>query len=272
MLLSLANHLLVSLSKNNIAIIYRSGFANRVLKSESVNLGQDDGLDIPQMIFKLERALDQLNLPAKTCLSVTLSSDMVRYLTLPATFMTMNEAEKVAYATAAYQEVYGFATAEWMIKCHDAPPNQAMLTSAVDHALLEAIEKLAVKYQFKLKSIQPYLMTAFNALHDSLKHADALFAVLEPNRILLVNLKDGFCTQVKTYHRGVSWKKTLSQILARESMLNDDDIRNVLVYAPGQVLDSFPVRNDWLLKTIAIKKSKVLNVDEGSMAMLEALV
>jgi hypothetical protein len=265
----LANHLLVSLSKNNIALVYTSGLSKRVLADHHMTWQSQENFNWQEVIYRLERTLDDLNLPAHTKLSVTLSTDMVRYLTLPAQTVSMNAEEKVAYANAAYQEIYGFATSEWKIKCHDAPPNEPMLTSAIDTALFEAIQMIATKYDFKLKSVQPYLMTAMNALDGSLKGADTIFAVVESNRILIVNLQNGYCTQVRTYPRSANWQNTLSQLLTRETLIGAENMREILVYAPAQGKAVIPFADDWLVKPLQVKRKKVS--DEPHYAMLEAL-
>jgi hypothetical protein len=267
----LPNQLFVSLSKDHIAMIYRGGFAKRLISEIAVSWTSDK-FDWKGLIYRLERELDKLNLPSRTELSVTLSSEMVRYLTLPGNDFKMNESEKSAYANAAYLEIYGFVTDDWRIKCHDAPPNQPMLTSAIDLALIESIEKLAAKYQFNLKSVQPYLMTAFNALHHKLKNATALFAVVEPNRILFVNLQKGYCSQVRTYHRTTNWQEIVTQFLARETLIGDDNIRDILVYAPSQAQTALPFANDWMLKVLSVKQTKLSTIDQTPYAMLEALI
>lgn len=269
MLHLLANHLFVSLSKNNVALVYSSGFTKRVIAEHHITWQSAENFDWQAVIYKLERTLDDLNLPANTKLSVTLSTDMVRYLTLPAQSVSMTAAEKVAYANAAYQEIYGFATSDWTIKCHDAPPNTPMLTSAIDTALFEAIQMVATKYQFKLKSVQPYLMTAMNALQGSLKGADTLFALVESSRILLVNLQNGHCRQVRTYPRSANWQHTISQLLAREALIGNESGREILVYAPAQGKAVIPFAEDWLVKPLTVKRKKVN--DAPHYAMLEAL-
>jgi len=267
----LANQLFVSLSKDHIAMVYRGGLSNRVMNETAVSWTAEN-FDWRTLIYRLERELDKLSLPSKTQLLVTLSSEMVRYLTLPGNDFKMNEVEKSAYANAAYREIYGFVSNDWLIKCHDAPPNQPMLTSAIDLALFESIEKLAAKYQFKLISVQPYLMTAFNALHHKLKGATALFAVVEPNRILFVNLQNGYCSQVRTYHRTMNWQENVTQFLARETLIGDDNIRDILVYAPSQAQTVLPFANDWLLKVLSVKQTKLSTIDKTPYAMLEALI
>lgn len=179
MLPLLANQLLVSLSKSNIAIVYRSANGSAVLGKKHITWQSHEAFDCQQVIYKLERTLDSLNFPSNIQLSVTLSTDMVRYLTLKPQSVRMSQAEKIAYANAAYREIYGFVADDWLIKCHDAPPDFPMLTSAIDKELLESLEKLSIKYAFKLKSVQPYLMTVMNALHRSLKGANTMFAVAE---------------------------------------------------------------------------------------------
>ncbi len=269
MLRLLANHLLVSLSKSSIAIVYRSGVSRHIIAEDHISWKAEKDFNWQVLIQKLESALHAFDLPARTKLSVTLSTEMVRYLTLPPQNVAMTQDEKAAYANAAYQEIYGFVTSEWIIKCHDAPPNKPILTSAIDTALFEAIQTVAKKYQFVLMSVQPYLMTVMNRLHHSLKGADAMFAVIEANRILLVNLEDGYCSQIRTYPRTENWQNTLSTLLARETLKGEQEAREILVYAPSQGKAVIPVSDEWFVKTVKVKNKKVN--DAPHYAMLEAL-
>lgn len=270
MLRLLANHCLISLSKSTIALVYRDGLTGSVIGETYVAWQSAEAFDWRDLVFRLERELDKLNLPAKTKLTCTLSADMVRYLTLPAQELNMNQAEKQAFAQAAYQEIYGFITSDWLIRCHDAPPNQPILASAVDRALFNALETLSKKYEFKLMSVQPYLMTAMNALQSQLKNATTLFAAVEQNRILFAHLKEGVVTKVRTYPRAANWQKTLSQLLTREALVNDASVREMLVYAPAQGKTMIPFAEEWMIKPLEVKSKKVN--DQPPYAMLEALV
>lgn len=269
MLPLLVNQLLVSLSKSNIAVVYRKAFGGTVLGEKHITWKPEEGDAWQQVIYKLERTLDALDIPKGTQLSVTLSADMVRYLTLKPQNMRLTHDEKVAYASASYREIFGFESDDWLIKCHDAPPDQPMLASAIDRGLFDAIEVVANKYAFKLKSVQPYLMTVMNALHDSLKGADTMFAVVEMNRIVIINLQKGYCSQVRAYPRTRTWQKTLSNILARETLLGDEGIREILVYAPAQGKPAIPFADDWLIKTLNIQSKHL--IAKPQFAMLEAL-
>lgn len=270
MLPLLANHCLISLSKNTIALVYQDGLTNSVIGETYVTWQAQEEFDWKQLVFKLERELDKLDFPAKTKLTFTLSTDMVRYLTLPAQKVSLNQQEKQAFAQAAFRDIYGFVTNDWLIRCHDASPSQPILASAVDRELFNALEKLAGKYHYKLLSVQPYLMTAMNRLQPQLQGANTIFAVVEQNRIVFASLKDGAVTQVRTYPRAANWQKTLSQLLARESLVGDEEIREMLVYAPAQGKAVIPFADEWLIKPLTIKRRKIS--EEPPYAMLEALV
>lgn len=270
MLRLLANHCFVSLSKNTIALVYRDGLTNSVIGETYLAWQSKESFDWQELIFKLERELDKLNLPEKTKLTFTLSTDMVRYLSLPAQQVAMSQSEKQLFAQAAFKEIYGFITSDWLIRCHDSPPDQPILASAIDQTLFDSLQKIAQKYAFKLMSVQPYLMTAMNALQSQIKNATTILAVVEQSRIVFANLNKGVVTQVRTYPRAHDWQKTLSQLLSRETLINDNNMREIMVYAPAQGKTVIPMAEEWMIKPLKVKQNKIS--DKPPYAMLEALV
>ncbi len=292
MLPLLPNHLLVSLSKNSVSMIYRGGLSKSMIGEKFVENQTQGNFDWQTLVELLDTAFAEIKLPAKTKLLITLSSDMVRYLTLPAQHINMRDDEKLQYANAAYKEIFGFVIENWVIKCHDAPPNQPILTSAIDFALYEKIQLLAKKYQFKLQSVQPYLMTVFNALQPSLKSSNALLAAIEPNRILLINIQQGYCQQVRSFLRAShsvttyleastkinealsimssNWQETLSQIMARETMIGDANVRELYIYAPLLEAPTLKLAGDWKIKLLKVNNK--INIIKPAYAMLEAIL
>jgi hypothetical protein len=115
--------------------------------------------------------LESLGLPQNTQLSLTLASDLVRYTILPGHEIAMSSNEKIGYAQASFREIYGAAADGWKISIDDTAPTQPSLASAIDMDMYEAIAELEHKYKLKLKSVQPYLMTAFNKLFSSIKNS-----------------------------------------------------------------------------------------------------
>jgi hypothetical protein len=266
-----ANQLSVSLSIDSLAAISMTGLGKRVLNQYDAAWVADASL-LPweQAVQHLDLQLTKLKLPVNTKLAITLASELVRYMTLPPQQVYMRMADKQAYAHAAYREVYGATVNDWSIKCQDSPPSKSMLTSAIDKALLKALRQLALKHQLILSHVQPYLMTVFNRLYPHLNQSTALLAVLEPQRVMLVDLLDGNCQQVRSVKRIADWQITLKQLLAREALLNGDKTRNLLLYAPQQKETALNLPKQWKFKRLNIVDSKAKRT--SPYTLLEAFV
>jgi hypothetical protein len=259
------NQVYISLAMDQLALVYRTGITKHMLAQRQVSLDPQT-LDWHAILQQLEIVLTSLKLPTNTQLHIVLASDLVRYLTLPAQDTQMSHVEKLAYAKAAYREVYGTITGEWRIQCNDAAPDRAIVAAAIDDQLFDAIQLIADKFQLKLKEIQPYLMHAFNHLSRQIGKTTALLAIVESNRLLLININQGDCQQVRNQKLMPNWQEMLNQLLTRESLLGEQENREILVYAPTHKSTTINVTQDWQLKRLGISSQS----NKPAYAMLEA--
>ncbi len=225
----------LALSAEGIAIVQQSsGFKKQLIKQQYVSNNQaKNSANWQSILNQLDDSLSQLKPAKNTLVTVVLSSDFVRYLILPVQQIAMNFAEKTAYVQAAYREIYGVAADGWHIKCHDGAPHQSTLAVATDSQLIEALNQLMAKHQLNLHSVQPYLMTAFNGLMPQLAQKNGYLAVLENTKLLLIQLQNGACQQLRTIACHDDWQLDLQQAIQREAVLNEHGENRVLVYAPA---------------------------------------
>lgn len=180
----------------------------------------------------LEALLTAMQVKPNTHLSVVLSSDFVRYQLLPAQQIAMNSAEKLAYAAAAYKEIYGAETDDWKIKLHDIGFKQASIGAAIDESFLDKLQQVTQQHKIKLTSVQPHLMGAYNSCSNQLSKLSGYFVIVETSKILLLNMQLGQCQNLRMGVIGNDWQQDLKQLLARESMLNAENGKEILLYAP----------------------------------------
>ena len=177
----------------------------------------------------------------------------------------MNAAEKIAYATAAYREIYGSVVDEWEVRLQDAPMHDTAIVAAIDKRLLEALNQLALKYQLKLTTVKPYLMSAFNHLTKQVGRSSGYLVIIEFKRLLLINLQQGKCVNVRMFNLGRDWQAELKRLMVRESVLSESKNGEILVYAPVQkniVINSI---EGWQLRRI----STLNKLSNYHFAMLE---
>ena len=256
------NQLLVFLGADDVAVIHQSqGLRNRVIDQKQVTFPVSiEGIKIEapvwqQSTIQLERLLSAMQLQPGTRLTITLASEFVRYLSLPALQIRMNATEKLAYIAAAYQDVYGDVVNDWEINCHDAPASETTLAAAIDNKLLAELSQIALKHGLTLNSVQPYLMRAFNALAKQIGLATGYFVIVESKRLLLINLQDGKYQHLRVFAVSDNWQSEFKNLMLREALLNNSSQQEILVYAPAHKKTVLNVIDGWQLKRISTLKN-----------------
>jgi hypothetical protein len=266
------NQVLAVLSSDSVAIVHRiRGLRTRIIDQKHVHFPQHaDDLNSESVIW--QRAITQLDMligvmkiKPKSQLNITLASDFVRYLALPPQHIHMNLTEKLAYATAAYREIYGSVVDDWEVRLQDTPAQDTTIAVAIDKKLLEALNQTAQKYQLKLITVKPYLMSAYNVLMNQIGGCNGYLVIVEFKRLLLINLQQGKCVNVRMFHLGSDWQSELNSLMMREAVLSDNKKQEILVYAPVQKNIAISSIEGWQLKRITLKNT----LSNYHFAMLE---
>jgi len=272
--LLLVNQLLVVLNTDSIAAVSRTrGLRRRIIDQKHLMFPQfieAQKSELPnwlQATKQLDTLLATMQIQPKTELKITLASDFVRYMALPSQPIHMSAAEKLAYAAAAYREIYGEVVDGWDIKLNDSPDHQATIAAAIDKKLLDVFAQISLKYQLKLISVQPYLMSAYNCLSSQISKSSGYLAIVEFKRLLLINLDRGNCQNLRTYALGSDWQSELKSLLMRELLVSDNSNQEILVYAPVQKNIAIKAIESWKIGRISTIKSVLSNYH---FAMLEA--
>jgi hypothetical protein len=266
------NQLLVVLGKDSVAIVHRTrGLFTRIVDQKHVHFPQQvDDLNAQTIIWQsaitqLDMLLSAMKVKSKSQLNMTLASEFVRYLALPPQKMHMNIAEKLAYATAAYKEIHGSVVDDWEVRLQDTSAQDTTIVAAIDKKLLEALNQIALKHQLKLTTVKPYLMSAYNGLVKQIGGSNGYLVIIEFKRLLLINLLQGKCINVRIFKLGSDWQSELKSLMVRESVLNDHKKQEVLVYAPVQKNIVINTIDGWQLKRITLKNT----LSNYHFAMLE---
>jgi len=153
---------------------------------------------------------------ADTRATVLLSSHFVRYLVLPWSQALTSEEDWIAFAHHSFQSTYGAAsTSGWHIRLSDTGPGRARVASAVDCALIDALCSVP-----GVVSIQPHLMSAFNARRREIGGKAAWFVLQEPARLTITLVVGGEWQLVRTRQVNGDWQAALPALLDRESALS----------------------------------------------------
>lgn len=264
------NQLLIAIGAEHLSLVYRTGFSKKVIAEHHESFKESSTeRSWKNAITQLDSQLETLALAPNTNMYLTLASDLVRLIVLPGHEVSMSANEKEGYAQAAYREIYGTAVDGWKIRVDDTPPIQPTIASAIDQSLFDALENLADKYQLNIRSLQPYVITAFNRLYSSIKKASASFVIIEPTRIDTLLLQDGVCQQIQIERFNPDWQSNLEQTLTRNQLLTHHNSKEIMIYAPALNTIKLEFSKHFSAKRLSLKTS-TLGMRTG-YSMLEAL-
>ena len=158
--------------------------------------------------------------------TVVLSSHLVRYVLLPWSDALHSEDEWSAFAQHAFKTTYGAIAEGWHCRVSPARRGDSRIASAIDAEVLESLRSVR-----GVASVQPYLMSAFNARRRSLQGKNGWLVVQEQGRTVVALLRDGHWRLVRTRRIGDDWQERLPEILDREGTAAQDGSEEVFLYS-----------------------------------------
>lgn len=201
------------------------------------------------MLAVLERMLLERGRPGAD-LQVLLSSSHARLFLVPWREQISSPAELQMYAHICFDDIYGSQTEEWSIRLSPEGEGMPRLACAIPQAQERSLRSAAQACSFKLVSVQPYLMAAFNCFRANLSEKNYLFVLTEPGRMTALLVRDEKWAAVRTLSHTTD-SRALSQLIERErelQQLGGEPVQTIYVHAPGQ--DEFaldmPVQPRWL--------------------------
>ena len=172
-----------------------------------------------QSTGQLQNDLQNFSVLSSQAITLVLSNQLVRYKIIPA-MPALSSADKVmAVATHCMRESFGDSVDDWMIRVNPLPHGDSLVISAVDAELISAIEFLCKKYQFKLKSIQPYLMSGFNSMRRQIRAGVSCLAQVEVGRLTIALTHDGDWKTITATTSSEDWSADLAALISRELLL-----------------------------------------------------
>lgn len=140
---------------------------------------------------------------------VTLSSHFVRYLLIPWHAEINGAQEQAAYIQHRFAKVFGSSANNWELRHSPALTHRPRLVSAVDKALLADVRQICATSKLQLRSVQPYLMPAFNHHRDLFKNNNHWFVLVEYEKLIIAQL----------HHQ--SWQHLSTHLINNESLVQD---------------------------------------------------
>ena len=112
--------------------------------------------------------------------TLVLANPLVRYAVVPWSDALSGQAEEEAYLRHHFVRVYGERAKGWSFR---ASPGSPRLCSAIDTALLGALQSAFAKKRAKLVSVQPGLMALFNRARASVPASGAWIVRADGDRV-----------------------------------------------------------------------------------------
>jgi len=153
--------------------------------------------------------------------TVVASNRLVRYVVVPRTAGVSGDAEELGLARHQFTRVHGERARDWDVRYS----RETGLASAVDKGLIDDLGKVA-----RVRSLQPYLMAAFNRLRARVPKEGAWIVLREPE-----------ATCVALYTKG-GWAGVSVSRAAGDEVIARERLRMGGAQAPNTVLT--PPGND----------------------------
>lgn len=208
----------IVLCKDRVVILHLQGGARkRVLAKQIIpHTGAEAGWQ--PVLALLENVLKGAEWK-KADASVILSNHFVRFLVLPWNEAALSDAEQMALVRHRFGEVYGESGESSELRLSEGAFGAPSLASAVPQALLDQLKALFAASPLRLVSVQPYLMTAFNACRRELNKEDGWFILAERDMFCIGLLQGGHWSSIRTRRVAGDWLEEAMLLLEREALL-----------------------------------------------------
>ena len=166
--------------------------------------------------------------------TLILSNHFVRFLMLPWSDVPLTDAERAALLQQRFVEVYGEESANWDLRLNEGSYGSPSLASGIETGVLEQLKSIFSASSLRLKSVQPYLMTAFNVCRRDLGDETAWFVLVEKGLSCIGLLYQGRWQSIRLRLTEKDWFDEAMRSLEREMLLAEhgNESSKVFVYSP----------------------------------------
>ena len=190
-----------------------------------------DELSLADAITALSQRLDTLALRPGARVACVVPAPFVRYLLVPWNAGMQSRAARQLLAEHCFREVYGELARDWVVRVDPARFGSAALACAMRAGLFDELARLCAQRGVVLDSVQPALMSAFNAIDAPVSQGSSWIVVPGSGTLTLLLVEDGRPLRVALVAGGL---ERLDAILRREwfALGRDDTWTRVHVCEP----------------------------------------
>ncbi|MBK6957208.1 MAG: hypothetical protein IPH22_01370 [Nitrosomonas sp.] len=214
--------------------LVRSARGFKPVQSAKVTVLCEPVQGVPMWESALRQLEEKLGDAAGTELAITLSNHFVRYVALPPQAEITSPEEVKSYATFRMREVYAERVDSWILSISEWSPVYGAVCAAIPRDLMARVEEMALRYQFKLKEIEPYLASAYDRWQKLLSGNKIYFVVIETGRICIALLINETWHSIRNQRILQNAGNELLAALDQEAVLsgNKEAIELVHLFAP----------------------------------------
>lgn len=213
--------LYVALSPEHVAVLHvRGGLRPRVLARESVAV---DAGSSPGAAENWRAALEAIRhaiagKPLRgTPTYVVLANGFARYRLVPWRSGLRDREEKQALVRHGFARVHGERAERWALRWSEGGASEPAVACAIERNLLAGIEAVAADAGLRLLSVQPYLVTAFNAWRKELRENTAWLVLPERTRVCVALFENGVWRHVAVRALSGTLDEALPVLLDQEA-------------------------------------------------------
>lgn len=174
--------LLVELGAAEVTVTrVRKGW--RAAAAAPVRINGNNSLGWESQLETLGRWFDDEKCLASS-VEFVLLDHFVHYACLPWSDSVTAAAERVMYAQACFESLYGTSSKDWTIHVDQGEYGKAALACAIDRGLIPAVRAFCLTRRLRLQSLRPGLMDVFNR-HRRLLREDAILVTIEQTRCVI---------------------------------------------------------------------------------------
>ena len=183
---------------------------------------------------------------------VILSSHFLRFAMIEGDQGLSNEAEELAYAKHRFAQLYGQDAEAWELSVDQDGTGEAQLACAVHGLLLQTLRATFIRAGIKLRSVQPYLVRAFNNCHPELQQQDVWFVLFDAGNLCIGMVSHGQWNSVRTLKVGNDWLDRLPEILDREAYLAESGTATdkICIWSPEHWKSDLPKSERWKFRKL----------------------
>jgi hypothetical protein len=168
------------------------GWRPRVIATRSIDYATPEAQTVAQGLMAVfKRGLAELKCDTRTTCAIVLGNKWVRYQLVPWQEGLADAKEHAAYAALQLQSIYGSLAQQWQVTCGEVRYGSPTLVCAIDRELLNGLQRAVSESGLRLVSVKPHLSAAATRWRRSFSARDYWFAMIEGERICLLNSTAG---------------------------------------------------------------------------------